>query len=140
MSEEIKETRSASETTTETTHETPREPMGDASRGRYVRRNRDDNDSREPRGERSERGERGDRESGGYKSKTAKKKICRFCAENIPVDYRNTRLLRSFVTERAKIVPGRISGTCSTHQRELTAAIKRARQLALLSYTSGHQF
>ncbi|MEI6092152.1 MAG: 30S ribosomal protein S18 [bacterium] len=104
----------------------------------YARRNRDDDsrgDSRE--GGRGERGERGE---GGYKSKTAKRKICRFCAENIPVDYRNLRMLRSFVTERAKIVPGRISGTCAQHQRELTAAIKRARQLALLAYTSGHKF
>lgn len=76
---------------------------------------------------------------GDYKSKTAKKKICRFCAENVPVDYKNTRVLRSFVTERFKIVPGRISGTCATHQRELTTAIKRARKLALLAYTSGHR-
>jgi len=76
---------------------------------------------------------------GDYKSKTAKKKICRFCAENVPVDYKTTRVLRSFVTERFKIVPGRISGTCASHQRELTIAIKRARKLALLAYTSCHR-
>lgn len=103
----------------------------------YVRRNREDSDSR---GDSRESRDGRDRDSGGYKSKTPKRKICRFCAENIPVDYKNLRTLRSFITERAKIVPGRISGTCALHQRELTAAIKRARQLALISYTSGHKF
>ncbi|MEI6079434.1 MAG: 30S ribosomal protein S18 [bacterium] len=122
MSEEIRENRETSSESTEA-----------PSRPKY-RRNREDSDTREPR-------EGRDRESGGgYKSKAPKKKICRFCAENIPVDYRNTRMLRSFITERSKIVPGRISGTCAAHQRELTIAIKRARQLALIPYTSGHNF
>lgn len=72
------------------------------------------------------------------KKKPTKKKICRFCAERIPVDYTNIRLLKSFITERSKIVPARITGTCATHQRELTTAIKRARKLSLVPYTCSH--
>lgn len=80
------------------------------------------------------------RERRPFRGRPAKKKVCRFCAEQIPVDYRNIRVLKSFVTERSKIVPARISGTCAVHQRELTVAIKRARKLSLLAYTSAHKF
>ena len=73
-----------------------------------------------------------------YKKRAPRRKICRFCAEGIPVDYTNARLLKTFITERAKIVPARITGTCAKHQRELTVAIKRARKIALVPYTSSH--
>lgn len=66
-----------------------------------------------------------------------RKRHCRFCENKISeIDYRDDRLLRRFVTERGKIIPRRISGSCARHQRMLTTAIKRARQLAILPYTS----
>lgn len=64
-----------------------------------------------------------------------KRKVCRFCVDsNLKIDYKNPSMLRSFLTERGKIIPRRITGTCAKHQRELTVAIKRARTLALLPY------
>ena len=64
-----------------------------------------------------------------------KRKVCRFCADKIEIDYKNVSLLRSFITERGKILSGRITGTCAKHQRSLCDAIKRARMLALLPFT-----
>lgn len=64
-----------------------------------------------------------------------RRKVCIFCADKIPqVDYKDVQLLRGFLTERGKIVPRRISGTCARHQRELATAIKRARNIALLAF------
>ena len=64
-----------------------------------------------------------------------KKKICRFCENKAEyIDYKEERLLRRFVNERGKIIPRRITGNCAKHQRELTRALKRARQLALIAY------
>jgi len=66
-----------------------------------------------------------------------RKKVCAFCADGIDeIDYKDTIRLRKFVSERAKILPRRISGTCAKHQRQLTTAIKRARHVALLPYIS----
>jgi small subunit ribosomal protein S18 len=66
-----------------------------------------------------------------------RKKICRFCENKINyVDFKDERLLRRFVTERGKIVPRRISGTCAKHQRMLTQSIKRARHMAILAFES----
>ncbi|MFC1682871.1 30S ribosomal protein S18 [Candidatus Zixiibacteriota bacterium] len=66
-----------------------------------------------------------------------RRKVCRFCESKIQlIDYKDERRLRRFQTERGKIVPRRISGTCARHQRQLTTAIKRARHLALLPYTA----
>ncbi|MBO8141082.1 MAG: 30S ribosomal protein S18 [Firmicutes bacterium] len=66
-----------------------------------------------------------------------KKKVCAFCVDKIDrVDYKETGRLRRYLTERAKILPRRITGNCARHQRQLTVAIKRARQLALLPYTT----
>ena len=66
-----------------------------------------------------------------------KKKVCAFCAEKIEViDYKDAGRLRKFISERAKILPRRVTGTCAKHQRELTTAIKRARQIAILPYIS----
>ena len=65
------------------------------------------------------------------------KKICAFCAEKSEyIDYKDVAKLRRYLSERAKILPRRVTGTCAHHQRELTTAIKRARQVALLPYTS----
>lgn len=66
-----------------------------------------------------------------------RKRHCRFCENKISkIDFRDDRLLRRFVTERGKIIPRRISGTCAQHQRTLTTAIKRARHLAILPYVA----
>jgi small subunit ribosomal protein S18 len=64
-----------------------------------------------------------------------RRKVCVFCSEKIPyIDYKDSNRLRKFISERGKILPRRISGTCAKHQREVTTAIKRARQVALLPY------
>ena len=64
-------------------------------------------------------------------------KVCRFCEDkSLKMDYKDERLLRRFVTERGKIIPRRMSGTCARHQRELTRAIKRARQIAILPFAA----
>ncbi len=66
-----------------------------------------------------------------------KRKVCRFCVDsNIKIDYKNPAVLRGFLTERGKIMPRRITGTCAKHQRALAMAIKRARTLALLPYVT----
>ncbi|MCL6614322.1 MAG: 30S ribosomal protein S18, partial [Firmicutes bacterium] len=66
-----------------------------------------------------------------------KKKVCSFCVDKIEkVDYKETARLRKFITERGKILPRRISGNCAQHQRQLTVAIKRARHVALLPFTT----
>ena len=66
-----------------------------------------------------------------------RRKVCKFCAEKIDdINYKDTKLLMPFVPERAKILPRRISGTCAMHQRKLRTAIMRARQIALIPYTS----
>ena len=66
-----------------------------------------------------------------------RKKVCIFCAEKIAyIDYKDTGKLRKLTSERGKILPRRITGTCAMHQRQLTTAIKRARYIALLPYTA----
>ena len=66
-----------------------------------------------------------------------KKKVCAFCADKIEhIDYKDVPRLKKFVSERSKILPRRITGTCAKHQRQLTVAIKRARHIAILPYIS----
>ncbi len=66
-----------------------------------------------------------------------RKKICRFCSDqDFILDYKDARMMQSFITEHGKILPRRISGNCSLHQRHLTTAVKRARNLALVGYIS----
>ena len=66
-----------------------------------------------------------------------RKKVCQFCADKVTeIDYKDAAKLRKFTSERAKILPRRVTGTCAKHQRQLTTAIKRARHLALMPYTS----
>lgn len=70
-------------------------------------------------------------------ARRAKRKVCVFCADkSAQIDYKDTFKLRKFISEKSKIVPRRISGNCAKHQREVTEAIKRARYIALLPYTS----
>ena len=98
-------------------------------------------DERDSQDRGRDRGDRGDREGrddekGGRRS-FHRKKVCRFCADTEYVlDYRDARQMQSFMMEMGKIVPRRISGTCATHQRKLTTALKRARNLALVGYAN----
>lgn len=67
----------------------------------------------------------------------SRKKVCHFCVDRVEaIDYKDVARLRKFVSERAKILPRRVTGTCAAHQRELTTAIKRARHIALLPYSA----
>ncbi len=70
-------------------------------------------------------------------NKKGRKKVCAFCVDMADhIDYKDTAKLHKFVSDRSKILPRRVTGTCAKHQRELTTAIKRARHVALLPYTS----
>jgi small subunit ribosomal protein S18 len=67
----------------------------------------------------------------------AKKKICGFCVDKVvDIDYKDIAKLKKFISERGKILPRRISGNCAKHQRQMTNAVKKARHIALLPYTS----
>jgi small subunit ribosomal protein S18 len=98
--------------------------------------------SRDDRGDRGgdrmdkdgdDRGRRGGGGGGGFH----RKKVCRFCSDqDFILDYKDVRMMQSFVTEHGKIVPRRISGNCTLHQRQLTTAVKRARNLAIVGYVS----
>lgn len=69
--------------------------------------------------------------------RTRRRKICKFCADKIEyIDYKDAKRLKLCTTERGKIVPRRISGNCAIHQRQLTAAIRRARNIALMPYAA----
>ena len=81
------------------------------------------------RNERSERPQRGGR--------NRRKKVCSFCVDRVhDINYKDVSRLRRFISERAKILPRRVTGTCARHQRTLTVAIKRARHIALLPYVN----
>ena len=64
-----------------------------------------------------------------------KKKVCAFCGKESTISYKDAAKLRKYISEGGKILPRRITGTCATHQRELTSAIKRARHMAILPYS-----
>ncbi len=97
--------------------ETPRAP---------VRESRDNSNYRRPQGGRPPM-------RGGRKS-YFRKKVCRFCTQKVVANYKDADTLRRFITERGKILPRRITGTCAKHQRSLSREIKRARVLAYLPY------
>jgi len=108
------------ETTQESSAPSPR-PQGGREGGR-------------PDGPRGERGPGG--RDGGRKF-FRRKKVCKFCVEKIDdINYKDVRLLGQFVAERGKIVPRRLTGVCTPHQRRLTMAIKRARNIALLPFAA----
>jgi small subunit ribosomal protein S18 len=78
-----------------------------------------------------------DRGGRGGKGKVFfKKKVCKFCTQKLKIDYKDADVLRRFITDRGKIVPRRMTGTCAKHQRALAAAIKRARLIALLPFVA----
>ena len=77
--------------------------------------------------------DRNDRRGG----RKGRRKVCSFCVDKVEtIDYKDVPRLRKFISDRSKILPRRVTGTCAYHQRALTVAIKRARHLALLPYTS----
>lgn len=91
---------------------------------------------RSERPERGERSERGPRKSGGGGGGMRRRKTCPFSVDNAPViDYKDLDLLKRYVSERGKLMPSRITGVSAKYQRQLTNAVKRARQIALLPYT-----
>lgn len=91
---------------------------GGADRGDEDKRDVNETDGRQVRG----------------KNTYFRKKVCRFCTNKAVIDYKDPDSLRRFMTERGKILPRRITGTCAKHQRFLAAAIKRARAICLLPY------
>ncbi len=94
---------------------------------------REKKDSKSPRSE----GRGGPGAPFNARFRRPRRKSCRFCMEKIvAIDYKDVNRLRSFVSERGKIVPSRMTGTCASHQRELTKAIKRARNIALLPFSN----
>lgn len=92
---------------------------------------------RPPRQDRELDGREIDDKTGRPKGKVFfKKKVCRFCTQKLKIDYKDADTLRKFITERGKILPRRITGTCAKHQRTLALAIKRARIIALLPFVA----
>ena len=86
---------------------------------------------------RGARGARGVRGGGRRKFLFRRRKFCKFCEEKIAyIDFKDVRLLQGYVPERGKILPRRTSGTCATHQRQVMRAIKRARNIALLPFST----
>lgn len=78
-----------------------------------------------------------EREQRPMRNRKPKKKVCAFCVEKAEnIDYKDAAKLRRYISDRAKILPRRITGTCALHQRQLTEAIKRARHIALLPFTT----
>lgn len=79
----------------------------------------------------------GDKAIAGKKQYFRRKKLCRFCVEKVDdINYKDTRILQNFISERGKITPRRISGVCTPHQRRLSEAIKQARNIALLPFAA----
>ena len=111
-----------------------RSERGGGGGGRYGTPRPEGGDRGEGRG-----GERGGDGRGGMRRRPGggRRKVCRFCADkSLKVDYKDVRTLGSFITEGGKIVPSRTSGNCAKHQRQLAVAIKRARVLALLPFST----
>jgi small subunit ribosomal protein S18 len=113
-------------------------PQGDRAPGGYRREG--GGGYRREGGFGSDRGDRGG-ERGGYQGRGRhktffKRKVCKFCIKKATIDWKDAGGLKRFTSERGKIMPRRITGTCAKHQRELACAIKRARSLALLPYVS----
>lgn len=101
-------------------------------------RNRDERGPDMDGDERGGGGGGGDRRGGGGRGgRFRRRKVCRFCLDKVDlIDFKDVKLLQSYVPERSKIMPRRISGACAPHQRMLAEAIKRARNIALLPYAA----
>jgi len=119
MSEEKKDTQSAEYTRNQ-------------QQGERSNTSRDSRDSSDDRNDYRRRGPGSG--GGGGRRPMFRKKVCRFCTQNLRLDYKDADSLRRFVTERGKILPRRITGTCAKHQRMVSREIKRARVLAVLPF------
>jgi small subunit ribosomal protein S18 len=94
-------------------------------------------DDRERGGDEGRSGGGGPHRGGGGGRRFRRRKVCRFCLDKVDlIDFKDVKLLQSYVPERSKIMPRRISGSCAPHQRMLAEAIKRARNIALLPYAA----
>jgi small subunit ribosomal protein S18 len=135
MSEEIKKAAPAPSDRPQGDRPQTTRPQGDRPQGARPQGDR-------PQGTRPQGGRpQGDRpQRGGQRGRfQRRRKFCKFCADtSIAIDHKDPDLLRGFITERYKILPSRVTGTCSKHQRFLTTAIKRARILALVPFTPLH--
>jgi len=94
-----------------------------------------------PKGRGGDRGDRGDRGGGGRKKKGffrgRSRKVCEFCVDkNLTIDYKNIDMMRKYINDRGKIKPRRATGCCAKHQRKVTTQVKRAREVALIPYTT----
>jgi len=114
-------------------------PVAEAASGGETRpSDRSDRPDRGPRGPRPGGGPGGPREGG--RKYFRRKKVCKFCVEKIEaINYKDVRLLAQFVAESGKIVPRRLTGVCTPHQRRLSSAIKQARNIALLPFAGRAQ-
>jgi small subunit ribosomal protein S18 len=111
----------------------------DRSEGRSGRRSSRDGDRREEREGREERGSRGRFGGGGRGGGRFRRRLCQFCVDGTDsIDYKDVNLLRQYLSQSARILSRRKTGTCAKHQRMLAQAIKRARHIALLPYTAEH--
>jgi small subunit ribosomal protein S18 len=113
-----------------------KKPMRSAPR-EYNRDNRDFRDR-----DRDRDGGEGDGDYGGRRGRQKvffKRKVCRFCKQTVKLDYKEADTLKKFITERGKIIPGRITGTCAKHQRKLAKTIKQARALALIPFVEKYR-
>jgi small subunit ribosomal protein S18 len=89
-----------------------------------------------PSGSRDSRDSRDSRGPDKRRRFTVRKKVCRFCVDKTPfIDYKDVKTIRFFLTERGKILPRRISGNCARHQREVTVAVQRCRNIALVPFS-----
>lgn len=122
-------------------------PVAEAASGEARPAERSERPERPDRPERSDRGPRGPRPGGGPggpreggRKYFRRKKVCKFCVEKIEaINYKDVRLLAGFVAESGKIVPRRLTGVCTPHQRRLSKAIKQARNIALLPFAGRAQ-
>ena len=114
-----------------------RSERGGEGRGRFGGPRPDDRGEGRGGDARGGEGRGGDARGGMRRRPGGRRKVCRFCADKtLKVDYKDARTLGSFITEGGKIVPSRTSGNCAKHQRQLAVAIKRARVLALLPFST----
>ncbi len=94
------------------------------------------NQGRDDRGSRNDDRGGDDRGGRGGRKGFFRKKVCKFCTQKLKIDYKDPETLKRFITERGKILPRRITGSCAKHQRRLAVAIKRARALAYIPYVT----
>jgi small subunit ribosomal protein S18 len=104
---------------------------------------RDFRDNRDSRDRDRDGMDQGDGDYGGRGRSRGKvffkRKVCRFCKQTLKLDYKEADTLKKFITERGKIIPGRITGTCAKHQRKLAKTIKQARALALIPFVEKYR-